>query len=351
VLGAIRAGLTSGRAAPAHLPPGAVHQAAIAAAEGIPWPVVARTYAIAHAVVWEQVLDGARSPEVLQVVSRYLFALIDHLTTGLAAVYTGERERLVRDSDRRKAELVRDLLAGLPVDGGQLAYELRSEHAGAIAWGAEPAAALAQLADCSGLRLLTVPGAGDAVWGWLGGRPTIGAQASRDLARTDLPAGTCVALGAVAAGPDGFRTTHRQAGEAHRVALHRPQPLTRYDDVALESLTLQDAALARAFAERELGPLGAPGEREAVLRQTLRAYFTTGQNASAAAAVLGVHERTIGYRLQSAGERLGRPVASRRDELAVALRILTVLEPGAEPGSAVPHLALPVRASARRALP
>jgi hypothetical protein len=344
LLGAIRAGLTTGRATPAHLPPGAVQQAAVAAAEGVPWSALARTYAVAHAVVWEHLiaqlaffeLDAAHSAALLRVLSRYLFDLIDHVTMGLAEVYAAERERLVRDSECRKAALVRDLLAGLPVAPGALAYELRSEHIGAIAWGAEPGAAAAQLAAETELRLLTVAGGGDVVWAWLGGRPTIAARAARTLARVHLPPETYVALGDPAAGPEGFRSTHRQAGEAQRVALLRPRPLTRYDDVALESLALQDVALARAFAERELGPLGAPGERAAVLRETLRAYFTTGQNASAVAAMLGIHERTVSYRLQSAGVRLGRPVAARRDELAVALRILAVLEPDSAAVSAVP---------------
>jgi hypothetical protein len=344
ILDAIRAGLTTGRDTPAHLPPGAVHQAAIAAAEGIPWATVTRTHAVTHAVVWEHLiaqlarweLDAQRSAALLQVVSRYLFDLIDHVTTGLAEVYAGERERLVRDSECRKAGLVRDLLAGLPVAPGQLAYELRSEHIGAIAWGAEPGAAVAQLAAETGLRLLTVAGGGDVVWAWLGGQPTIAARTARALAAVRLPPETCVALGDAGAGPEGFRATHRQANEARRVALLRPRPLTRYDEVALESLALQDVPLARAFAERELGPLGAPDERAAALRETLRAYFTTGQNASAVAAMLGIHERTVSYRLQSAGERLGRPVAARRDELALALRILAVLDPASGPASSVP---------------
>jgi hypothetical protein len=345
VLHAICAGLTSGCEAPAHLPPGAVHQAAVAAAEGVPWATVARTYAIGHAVVWEHViahlersdLEANRRAATLQLLSRFLFGFVDHVTTELAAVYARERERLVRDSERRKTSLVRDLLGGLPVAPDQLAYELRSEHLGAIAWGNEPETAVRRLAADSGLRLLTVGGPGDAVWAWLGGRPTIEAQAVRALSATPIPPDTCVSLGEPAAGPDGFRVTHRQASEAQRVALHRPQPITRYDHVALEALALQDAHLARDFAARELGPLAAPDERAATLRDTLRAYFITGQNASAAAAMLGVHERTVSYRLASAGERLGRPIATRRDELALALRVLAVLEAADAPnGPAFP---------------
>jgi hypothetical protein len=56
--------------------------------------------------------------------------------------------------------------------------------------------------------------------------------------------------------------------------------------------------------------------------QTLRAYFASAQNASAAAAMLGVHEHTVGYRLRTIEERLGRPVIARRAELETALRLL-----------------------------
>ena len=48
-------------------------------------------------------------------------------------------------------------------------------------------------------------------------------------------------------------------------------------------------------------------------------------NASRAAVMLGVHERTISYRLRSIESKLGADVATRRDELGVALRLLAVV--------------------------
>jgi DNA-binding PucR family transcriptional regulator len=81
--------------------------------------------------------------------------------------------------------------------------------------------------------------------------------------------------------------------------------------------------------ERELGPLVAADARTAELRRTVRAYFGVGQNASAAAALLGVHDRTVANRLATVEERLGRPLTRRRDELAVALRIHELLVPQA----------------------
>jgi DNA-binding PucR family transcriptional regulator len=73
---------------------------------------------------------------------------------------------------------------------------------------------------------------------------------------------------------------------------------------------------------RELRGLDGADVRSVRLRGTLRAYFASGQNAAAAAAMLGVHEHTVGYRLRTIEERLGRPVTTRRAELEMALRLL-----------------------------
>jgi DNA-binding PucR family transcriptional regulator len=79
---------------------------------------------------------------------------------------------------------------------------------------------------------------------------------------------------------------------------------------------------ARDFVARELRGLDGGDSRSARLRETLRAYFASGQNASAAAALLGVHEHTVSYRLRTIEDRLGRPVTARRAELETALRLL-----------------------------
>jgi hypothetical protein len=350
LLTAICSGLSNGRRAPAHLPPGAVAQAAAAAASGVAWSTVARTYGVAHAVVWEQLiaeveaseLDAAGRAVVLQVLSRFLFTLVDHVTAELGVVHARELERLVRSGARRRTAIVRDLLAGVPVAEEQLGYHLRAEHLGVIAWGPERERAVVALARGVGLRLLWLDGPADVLWAWIGGDPGIAPAARRALEAAVPPAGTRFALGGVAEGVAGFRATHRQAADAQRVALHGGAAVTRYGDVALEALVLQEPAVALDFARRELGALASADRRSATLRRTLRAYFAAGQNAAAAGAALGVHERTVGYRLQSAADRIGRQVGARPAELVVALRILAALEPAPPP--AVAAVAEPVRA-------
>jgi DNA-binding PucR family transcriptional regulator len=100
----------------------------------------------------------------------------------------------------------------------------------------------------------------------------------------------------------------------------------RYDDVALESLVADDEARSRAFVSRELRGIDGHDRRSQLLRRTLRAYFASAQNGSAAAALLGVHEHTVAYRLRTIEERLGRPVTARRAELETALRLMELSE-------------------------
>ena len=83
----------------------------------------------------------------------------------------------------------------------------------------------------------------------------------------------------------------------------------------------RDEEAAREFLERELRPLLGDDDRERRLRETLRAYFASAQNASATAAMLGVHEQTVAYRLRAIEKRLGCPATTRRAELETALRL------------------------------
>ncbi len=333
-LRAVAHGLGHGRAVPDRLPPGAVDEALLAANEGLPWMAVLRTYMIGHASLWEQMcaqvegrgLPDVRRVEAVRVLSRYLFAYVDEVTGQLAEVYQAERDRLLRGQERRRASLTRELLAGMPVSEEELGYRLRVDHIGVVGWGRNPEAGATQVAQELGCALLIAPGGGRSVWAWLGGRPRIAAAAARALERFSPPEGTFLACGDVAFGETGFVQTHRQALQAYKVAMIGGAPVTRYEDVALEALVVQDERLAREFVARELGPLAARDAKTARLRATLRAYFSLGQNASAAGALLKVHERTVGYRLATIEERIGRPITRRRDELGLALRIHALIE-------------------------
>jgi sugar diacid utilization regulator len=141
------------------------------------------------------------------------------------------------------------------------------------------------------------------------------------------PADEGLAFGRVGEGPDGFRRSHRQARATHRIAVALKTAILHHEDVALECLMLADERAAREFIAAELAPLDT-GRDGGKLRDTLSAYFACGFNASAAAATLGVNDRTVAYRLHAIEEQLGRPVRARQAELQTAIRLERVLNAG-----------------------
>ena len=329
---AVADGLSSGRDQPAQLPPGAVEEALMAAQQRMPWTLIDRTYRIGHAVLWEQLLSevetwrlpSSERVDLLRVTSHFLFQYVDHVTGRLAEVHQAERDRQIRGRERRRIAWVREVLAGV---GGAAAggdYDLGRQHLAAIAWGAEPDRAITDLGQHLGATVLIVPGQSGSAWGWLGSSsiapswPTL----SRQL---PLPTNTFVALGAPAGGEDGFRLSHRQALEAARVLRLTGTSLGTYDDLSLDALVLRDERAARDFMLRELGPLLEDRKRRQILLETLHLYADSNWNAASTGARLGVHERTIGYRLAKIEELLGHPLAARREEIGVALRLQATL--------------------------
>ncbi|HEX2129434.1 MAG TPA: helix-turn-helix domain-containing protein [Solirubrobacterales bacterium] len=321
------------RALPEAIPADARDLALLTARVDLPLAALLRAYRVGHAMTWrlwlEAVEGAAPDPETrretLAAVSDYLFAYVDRLATFLTDEYTAERDRFMRSREQRRTQLVRDVLDGADPDParslGELDYDLRLEHLALVVAAENPEAAVREL----GRRLdaphrLVVSLAGDTAWAWLGRtRPFELPE------RLEPLAGATISIGEPGPGTFGFRRSHREARDAHGVALRtRERALVRYDEVALESLVTGDAGRSRAFVERELHGIDGDDARSRRLRETLRAYFACSQNASAAAAMLGVHEHTVTYRLRTVEERLGRPVNSRRAELEIALRLLEV---------------------------
>jgi DNA-binding PucR family transcriptional regulator len=298
----------------------------------MPWSLIDRTYRIGHAVLWEQILaeveswelDSDERLDLLRVVSHFLFHYADEVTGSLADVHQAERDRQIRGRERRRIAWVREVLAEVSTSSTGGDYELGRQHLAAVAWGPEAEGAITDLGRRLDATVLVVPGQSETTWGWLGAHAIVPTwlDVTREL---PLPPDTFLALGAPASGSDGFRLSHRQALEAARVLRRTGSRSGCYDGVALEALLLRDERAALDFARRELGPLLEDGRRTRVLLETLRTYVRSGWNAASAAAQLGVHERTVGYRLATIEQRLGRPLSARRQELGAALRLTETL--------------------------
>ena len=177
------------------------------------------------------------------------------------------------------------------------------------------------MAEAVDRQLLNIMRSEQTLWAWLGGRRRLAiADIERLLSRNGL-ADLSLAIGEPARGLEGWRLTHRQAQAAMWVALRRPRRFTRYADDLLLAAALRDDVLAKSLHEIYFLPLCGPKDGGAVLRETLRAYFTAGRNAATAAAALKVDRHTVQRRLRKIEERLGRLLHTCYAELEVALAL------------------------------
>ncbi len=320
------------RQPPRNSPAEALSEARATARAGIALAPLLHTYRIGHAVILERLLvliedvtlSAAHRRSATLIGSKYLFAYVDRVVSEVSEEYTAERQRVLRSSIQRRVQLVRDVLGGADIDSAELGYRLEQEHLAIIATGPAADAALRDLAARLQRGLLTIAMTDHTVWAWLGSpRPSH----RHDLIAERAGDGTRYAVGEPAWGIAGFRDSHEQALAAQRVAVHLPQSVIRYEEVALEAALLCDVPAARRFVERELGPLNSPDPRIGMLRDTLGSYLQAGLNAAATAAVVHVSDRTIAYRIRSIEDLLGRSVLARHTELAAAIRLHRVLHP------------------------
>jgi hypothetical protein len=314
-------------------PTAALDEARAAAQGDVPWVPFQRCYSVALSAWWEKTyreiigwdLEEERKHALILVVSRFLFDYFDHHLTALEKVYSSERERKTRMHERRRVALIRQLLDGVPVGEQELGYPVAGEHLAIVSWGREHERAVSQAIAAVSGTALTVPGTGGALWAWIGA-PRLGESSLQRLEAIIPPPETYLAIGQPARGPEGFRQSHQEALRAFRIGATTGDPMTFYGDVQVEALTLQDERFAKEFARNQLKGIAGADDRSRILRETLRAYFRTGHNGASAAAALGVHERTVSYRLSTIEKMLGHSIATRRDELGLALRIHALTE-------------------------
>jgi sugar diacid utilization regulator len=267
---------------------------------------------------------------------RLAFECVDALIVGLGEAYAVESDRWHATAAAVREELVNAVLAcdtALDLDAvaQKLRYELRNRHhVGIVAWQHGAVApettrlqdtALAWLEASGAQQTLLMPRGQSLLYAW-------GNRRSRfPEGQTQLDGEVRVAVGGAGHGIDGFRDTHREAGDAHRVALAMPGlvgTVVPFSSVSLLATLSQDSSRVRRFAARELGELAADDPNTRELRRTLRAYLET-RNAKAAASQLVIARNTVAYRLRRAEELRGMRIDERQLELWVALLLVDVM--------------------------
>jgi DNA-binding PucR family transcriptional regulator len=94
-----------------------------------------------------------------------------------------------------------------------------------------------------------------------------------------------------------------------------------YDDVALATVLLADPERGARLHASTLGPLAEDTPSAHGLRETLRQYYAANGNKAATAWALGIHEKTVAYRLRRATALLDLDVDADRPRIEAALVI------------------------------
>jgi hypothetical protein len=306
------------------VPSTAAAQARRAARGGVRLDTVLRRYAAGDRLLGDFIMDEAdRFPsQALRKVLRTHGPQVDRLMAAVATEYMDEVSRMKRSPSQRLAARVQRLVAGeSPADIGGLEYSFDAWHLGMVVKGAKAEACVRTLAAALYSQVLVVPRGDEIVWGWLGTRQPLAVPDMERLLSSGAAGDAELAVGEPRSGLDGWRLTHREAQAAQEVMLRKPQRLTRARDVILLAAVLRDEAMARSLFETYLAPLEGHGDSGAVLRETLRAYFSAGLNAATAAAALAVDRHTVQRRLRKVEEVLGRLLPDCHAELVVALSL------------------------------
>jgi hypothetical protein len=307
--------------------------------------VLVQVYRVAHGAFWRawtETLHAALPPEAigpaLESSATYMFAFMDALTAHALREHDEQRARWVRSPEAVRAETVRALLDGDPIDPraaeSRLRHGLERHHVGFVLWGATPDAgtpaeleALARRVAGAGRpgreSLLLHPLGRDALAGW------VSTPAAPDaLPEWDLGPRVLAAVGSPGSGVDGFRRTHREATGARRVAMlagAEGGSRTAWSAVAPAALASADLDHARRFVQEQLGPVAADDPRARTWAETLRVHLEHGCSVRATAGLLGVHENTVANRLNRVRAATGRDLEGRITDVLLALALLPVV--------------------------
>lgn len=300
-------------------------QARRAARNGVQIETVMRRYVGGYTLFSDFLTQEARhagiAADEAQRLTRRLGEQFDRLLAAIAAEYAREMRVRLDTLEMRQAEILQRLVDGETLDTTDFNYDFEGHHLGALVSGSGASEAIRELANVLDRRLLKLQRSDGIVWAWMGGRWALTPREIKDALAEMWPSSIALALGEPAVGLAGWRLTHRQARAVFPFARANGETPVRYADRALLASALQDDLLETSVRAIFLKPLEEERDGGATAKETLRAYFSAGRNASSAAALLGVSRRTVANRLHAIEDRLGRPLDAAGAEIEVALRL------------------------------
>ncbi|GAA4490616.1 PucR family transcriptional regulator [Rhodococcus olei] len=337
-----------GRPAPIDVPPEALDVARTVARRGIDLDVIFQSYRRGQNVAWQHYLAHATRVvtsvpllvQLLEVSSQRMFEYVDHVIGAVIAAAQREREEVLGGALARRAETVRLILDGAPIDGrragDRLGYDLARRHTALVLWAQPPGgvqgaleSAAAVLARAAGARPpLTLSVGTSTLWAWLGTDAGPELDALRG-AIGQAGSNVRVAVGPTRPGIAGFRRSHEAALAIQSLLAGHPggARLALYRDLEVTALAAHDHDRAAEFVAATLGPLAADTPGAGRLRETLRVFLDEAENAPRAAARLHTHRNTVLQRVARATELLGHHPGERRLAIELALELAHQIGP------------------------
>lgn len=335
-------------------PSAALDYARLLAQRGIPASHLVRAYSIGQNFLLEAGFDEVHrgdypkdlEHEILRRISMFLFRYIDWVSLKVGAAHAEEQSRWARATSSSALPLIRTLLAGGEVDRNEFeretGYRLTGNHLAMILWstsnthGPDPHELRRFVqtiaTGCGALeRPLMQMVDSSTMWIWM---PVASDATGRTMtqlrARVERFGGCRIAVGAPARGYDGFTLSHQQAKATHDVATaaapSSQRTVTCYRDrgVRAVSLVVNQLDMTATWVSDVLGVLAADDENAAVLRETWRVFFQTGENYVRTAELLHVHRNTVKYRLGKI-DPISNSLEDDRTDVVLALEICHLL--------------------------
>lgn len=330
-------------------PPAALRFAASVLHRGIDTSELIQAYRVGQNLAWSWWMERLAASligesavliEALQVSSGRMFTYVDAAIDEQVRLWEEERRRWLGRAVALRADAVRRILRGEALAPEEvteaLDYQIDRPLLAAILWdeavpltGELGMSRLEAVADAMALalgatRALLVPAGASRLWAWFAterhANPTDTLAAT---AASHLQEGQGVALGLPGVGLEGFRSSHRQALRARRLAelAQTRAGVIRFDEVDTLCMFGEDPELIGDYMRRKLGGLAADDPKTKLLRENVLVWLRESSNFSRAATRLHTHKNTVLARVQRAEEVLGHPLDEDRLGLELALTL------------------------------